>query len=337
MGEGFGDYLAASFFETLKPARFARCVGSWDATAYSPEDPPNLRRLDSTKRYPRDIVHEVHADGEIWSASLWALREAIGRTACDKLVLAHHFLLKRDSTFEEAALSLILADQQLFRGAHAGHDPHRVRPARHPQARHAQARRLRSLRAHADRATRPDAHTSSVRPSRAASTSRPGTPGEHVLAHVGRRPAGGSRAPPGGRPASPSPGGSGSCARRCRPRRRRGRRPARPRRGRRSTRCRRSRRACGRRPAGAARTAARRSGARPGTGSRARRRPRSSRAPATRRTSSRIAASTPVAPGNSASSAAATLASTPGGPATTSGRAPRRNWPSSRTNGTPPK
>jgi Fungalysin metallopeptidase (M36)/Fungalysin/Thermolysin Propeptide Motif len=118
MGEGFGDYLAASFFETLKPARFARCLGSWDATAYSPEDPPNLRRLDSTKRYPRDVVHEVHADGEIWSASLWALREAIGRTACDKLVLSHHFLLKRDSTFEEAALSLILADKQLFRGVH---------------------------------------------------------------------------------------------------------------------------------------------------------------------------------------------------------------------------
>jgi Zn-dependent metalloprotease len=118
MGEGFGDYLAASFFETVKPARFARCVGSWDATAYSPEDPPSLRRLDSTKRYPRDLVHEVHADGEIWSASLWALREAIGRAACDKLVLAHHFLLKRDSTFEEAALSLIVADQRLFRGAH---------------------------------------------------------------------------------------------------------------------------------------------------------------------------------------------------------------------------
>ena len=34
-------------------------------------------------------------------------------------MLAHHFLLKRDSSFEEAALSLILADQQLFRGAHA--------------------------------------------------------------------------------------------------------------------------------------------------------------------------------------------------------------------------
>ena len=118
MGEGFGDYLAASFFETLKPARFARCIGSWDATAYSHDDPPNLRRLDSTKRYPRDVVREVHADGEMWSACLWQLREAIGRTACDRLVLAHHFLIKRDSRFEDAALSLILADRQLFRGAH---------------------------------------------------------------------------------------------------------------------------------------------------------------------------------------------------------------------------
>ena len=118
MGEGFGDYLAASFFETVKPSRFARCVGSWDATAYSPEDPPNLRRLDSTKRYPRDIVREVHADGEIWSACLWQIRETIGRAACDKLVLAHHFLIKRDSRFEDAALSLILADRQLFRGVH---------------------------------------------------------------------------------------------------------------------------------------------------------------------------------------------------------------------------
>jgi hypothetical protein len=120
MGEGFGDYLAASFFETLKPARFARCVGSWDATAYSHDDPPNLRRLDSTKRYPRDMVREVHADGEIWSASLWQLREAIGRTACDRLILAHHFLIKRDSGFADAALALILADRQMFRGAHEG-------------------------------------------------------------------------------------------------------------------------------------------------------------------------------------------------------------------------
>lgn len=118
MGEGFGDYLAASFFESLKPARLRQCVGSWDATAYSPEDPPCLRRVDSTKRYPRDLVQEEHADGEIWSACLWQIREAIGRTDCDRLVLAHHFLVKRDSSFADAALALILVDRNLYGGAH---------------------------------------------------------------------------------------------------------------------------------------------------------------------------------------------------------------------------
>ena len=118
MGEGFGDYLAASFFKPLKPARLRQCVGSWDATAYSPDDPPCLRRVDSTKRYPRDLVQEEHADGEIWSACLWQIREAIGRTDGDKLVLAHHFLMKRDSSFADAVLALILADRNLYGGAH---------------------------------------------------------------------------------------------------------------------------------------------------------------------------------------------------------------------------
>jgi len=117
MGEGFGDYLAASFFADSKPVRLRPCVGSWDATAYSPEDPPNLRRLDSTKHYPRDIVHEVHADGEIWSACLWKMRETLGGKRTDRLVVAHHFLSKRDASFKDAAQALLLADRQLNAGA----------------------------------------------------------------------------------------------------------------------------------------------------------------------------------------------------------------------------
>ncbi len=118
MGEGFGDYLAASFFADAKPARFRSCVGSWDATAYSPEDPPCLRRLDGTKRYPRDVVKEVHADGEIWSACLWRIREALGHHAADRLILSHHFLISRDASFRDGALGLLLADRQLHGGAH---------------------------------------------------------------------------------------------------------------------------------------------------------------------------------------------------------------------------
>ena len=49
MGEGFGDYFAASFFAESKPQILRPTVGSWDAVAYSGAEPPCLRRLDSNK------------------------------------------------------------------------------------------------------------------------------------------------------------------------------------------------------------------------------------------------------------------------------------------------
>jgi Zn-dependent metalloprotease len=116
MGEGFGDFLAASFFADRKPQKLKPCVGTWDAVAYSGADPPSLRRLDSNKKYPKDMKGEVHDDGEIWSSCLWKLRRALGRRLTEKLVLAHHFLLNRKATFETAAKALITADKQLSQG-----------------------------------------------------------------------------------------------------------------------------------------------------------------------------------------------------------------------------
>jgi len=117
MGEGFGDFLAASIFSDVKPLRMKPTIGNWDAVSYSGDEPPCLRRLDSNKKYPRDIVGEEHSDGEIWSACLWELRAALGRLPTEKLVIAHHFLLTRFSTFEQAARALITADQNLNAGA----------------------------------------------------------------------------------------------------------------------------------------------------------------------------------------------------------------------------
>ncbi len=119
MGEGFGDYLAGSFFADVKADRLKPCVGTWDAVAYSGDDPPNLRRLDSNKKYPRDIVGEEHADGEIWSACLWEIRSAIGGRTADRIVIAHHFQLPNASaSFEDAANALITVDQTLNQGRH---------------------------------------------------------------------------------------------------------------------------------------------------------------------------------------------------------------------------
>lgn len=117
MGEGFGDFLAASFFSDVKPKEMKPTLGNWDATAYSGAEPPCLRRLDSNKKYPKDLDGEVHDDGEIWSACLWELRGLLGRQTTERLVVAHHFLLSRNAGFEDGANALITADKNLNKGA----------------------------------------------------------------------------------------------------------------------------------------------------------------------------------------------------------------------------
>ena len=117
MGEGFGDFLAASFFADVKPKEMKLTLGNWDASAYSGAEPPCLRRLDSNKKYPKDLDGEVHDDGEIWSACLWELRGLLGRQTTERLVVAHHFLLSRDSGFQDGANALITADKNLNKGA----------------------------------------------------------------------------------------------------------------------------------------------------------------------------------------------------------------------------
>ena len=116
MGEGFGDYLAASFFSDKKAAFLKPTIGNWDSVVNSGSEPPCLRRLDSNKKYPKDITGEEHDDGEIWSACLWELRAALGRTTTDTLVIAHHFLLTPKAGFEDAANALITADKNLNQG-----------------------------------------------------------------------------------------------------------------------------------------------------------------------------------------------------------------------------
>jgi Zn-dependent metalloprotease len=113
MGEGFGDYLAGSFFAEHKPARLRPCVGTWDAVSYSHDDPPCLRRLDGKKKYPRDIEGEVHSDGEIWSACLWEIRTALGARAADRLIVASHALLSPNASFADGANAILTADKQL--------------------------------------------------------------------------------------------------------------------------------------------------------------------------------------------------------------------------------
>jgi hypothetical protein len=122
MGEGFGDYLAASFHEAngdpAYQAFHAACVGEWDASDLGGGFPSCLRRVDGSKIYPDDLVGDVHADGEIWSRALWDLRAAIGGIAADRLILEHHFTLPCSATMADAAEEMLQADSNLNAGAH---------------------------------------------------------------------------------------------------------------------------------------------------------------------------------------------------------------------------
>ncbi len=60
----------------------------------------------------------MHADGEMWSASLWQIRMAVGQAVADRDILESHFLLTPTSLFADGANALIQADEALYGGAH---------------------------------------------------------------------------------------------------------------------------------------------------------------------------------------------------------------------------
>ena len=113
MGEGFGDYWAGSVGAQLSGGFQDLCLAEWDATSYSSSNPPCLRRLDSTKHYPESVAGEVHDDGEMWSASLWQIRSAIGAARADKVILQAHFLLTPGASFSDGSNALVTAARNL--------------------------------------------------------------------------------------------------------------------------------------------------------------------------------------------------------------------------------
>ena len=109
MGEGFGDYLGATVNSALTGDFQLTCIAEWDATSYAAGVPHCLRRLDSTKHYPENKDGEVHDDGEMWSASLFQIRTALGAAKADKLILQAHFLLSSRATFSDGSNALVTA------------------------------------------------------------------------------------------------------------------------------------------------------------------------------------------------------------------------------------
>ena len=125
--EGTADYLAASYTNNSR-------IGQWVTLCTSTGD---LRRVDNSKstfRYsnlnnlqyaacsswPGGYLNpqgSAHANGMIWSGSLWDLRTQIGKTKTDKLVIKAFFALGPHPTFLQARDAMINADNNTNAGA----------------------------------------------------------------------------------------------------------------------------------------------------------------------------------------------------------------------------
>jgi hypothetical protein len=128
MGEGFGDYFAASFFADRKTkgrSALINAVMTWDGILFGDtlhkDRAPCVRRVDEQITY-ESFDHSARADehdnGEIWSATLWEIWNAIGRAKADRIIVESHFQLDGFCTFAKGARAILDADRNLYNRRH---------------------------------------------------------------------------------------------------------------------------------------------------------------------------------------------------------------------------
>jgi zinc metalloprotease ZmpB len=115
IGEGFGDYFAATVADHVAPTPDAPCVADWDATSYDPTAPHCLRRTDTSAHYPENLsATSVHANGLMWSGALWDIRNAVGRATADTVIVEAHFSMGLVTTMAYAAEQTVATAQRLY-------------------------------------------------------------------------------------------------------------------------------------------------------------------------------------------------------------------------------
>jgi subtilisin-like proprotein convertase family protein len=111
MGEGWGDFIAASFlndpviggYVTGNALRGVRRA----SMASSPFTFADVKTGTMT---------EVHDAGEVWAAALWAARKALGGAAIERLVVTGMKLTPCNPTMLEARDAIVAADSQINNG-----------------------------------------------------------------------------------------------------------------------------------------------------------------------------------------------------------------------------
>jgi hypothetical protein len=112
--EGFGDYWAVTVSNIIAPTPDPACVMDWDATYYTSTVPHCLRRVDRNLHYPEDLTTSVHRNGMIWSRALWDIRQALGSTMADTLILEAQFGFNNITSMPAAAQITVETAESLY-------------------------------------------------------------------------------------------------------------------------------------------------------------------------------------------------------------------------------
>jgi zinc metalloprotease ZmpB len=117
LGEGFGDYWAASHARSLGHWTPADAEYNWIFLWDGHNQFWPGRILNDQRKYPFGSL-SVHSAGQIWSAALLGIWGDLGRDITDRLVLKSHFYLTSDIMAADAAQAILQADRDLYGGSH---------------------------------------------------------------------------------------------------------------------------------------------------------------------------------------------------------------------------
>ncbi len=103
MNEALADYFAATVADAAVVGRYG--IG---------KVAPNLvRDLGTPRKCPDDLVNEIHADGRIFGAAVWAIRTALGAEKADRVVFEALAQFGQETSFEQAGELLVQATQNV--------------------------------------------------------------------------------------------------------------------------------------------------------------------------------------------------------------------------------
>lgn len=114
IGEGFGDYWAATVTDVVAPTPDPACIADWDSVSYTVSEPHCLRRVDLDLHYPEDLTGRIHRDGQIWSRALWDIRGQLGPVMADTLILEAQFDFAADTSMPDAARVTVATAKRLY-------------------------------------------------------------------------------------------------------------------------------------------------------------------------------------------------------------------------------